>query len=584
MKKYPEIFLLFAIIISLFVQQASAEVNILTPKVYNKILDNLDISKSDLKKYKHAFRLLNKKDFDATDKRIAKIDNPILMGHILAQKYLSPNYISTLAELQEWLELYSDHPQAQRIYNLAVRKGGDNLKIKSYQTFEPINSELKKIPLKYLERLSAADKKFLLSQIKNFRTHLRKGKTLLARNILENAKFKKLAPTPCWDSLAATLAIKYLTDNYDTKAFEWAEKVSKRHNSGVATWVAGLASWRLKQYKTAAIYFSRLGTSKNSDEWLVAAGAYWAARAYQKTGNTLKSEEMLKLAAKEKYTFYGILASYQLGEQFNFEFDKDAYLTDFTTFDYVDEILQSQPLVRALLLLEVKQPHLAEKELLQCYFSLNQPQKESVILLAHQQGLHSVVIELSRSKHIDLPLEIYEKEIYPLPQWSFRKDWQVDKALILALIRQESAFKDNATSNVGARGLMQLMPNTAYHISGDKSIKDEKNRLFDTDYNLELGQRYINYLLEKPFIEGNLFYMLTAYNGGPSNLVKWQKSARFNNDPLLFIEVIPSAETRIYIERVMANYWIYNIRFNQENQTLKQIADGNWPVLNKKKE
>ena len=53
----------------------------------------------------------------------------------------------------------------------------------------------------------------------------------------------------------------------------------------------------------------------------------------------------------------------------------------------------------------------------------------------------------------------------------------VDKALILALIRQESAFKDNATSRAGARGIMQLMPNTAYHISGDKSVKKQKNKL-----------------------------------------------------------------------------------------------------------
>ena len=102
-------------------------------------------------------------------------------------------------------------------------------------------------------------------------------------------------------------ALKYLVDNYDNKALEWGNKASKRHNSGVATWVAGLASWRLKKFKSAASYFERLGSSQNSDEWLVAAGAYWAARAYSKLGNHLKEETMLQLAAKEKYTFYGII-------------------------------------------------------------------------------------------------------------------------------------------------------------------------------------------------------------------------------------------------------------------------------------
>ncbi len=96
---------------------------------------------------------------------------------------------------------------------------------------------------------------------------------------------------------------------------------------------------------------------------------------------------------------------------------------------------------------------------------------------------------------------------------------------------------------------------------------------------IEIGQRYVNYLLNKPFIDGNLFYMMAAYNGGPSNLLRWEKTAKYDNDPLLFIEVIPSAETRIYIERVMANYWIYNVKFNLPNPTLQQVAEGHWPVL-----
>ena len=78
--------------------------------------------------------------------------------------------------------------------------------------------------------------------------------------------------------------------------------------------------------------------------------------------------------------------------------------------------------------------------------------------------------------------------------------------------------------------------------------------------------------------------MLTAYNGGPGNLLKWKNNARFYNDPLLFIEVIPSAETRIYIERVMANYWIYNMRFGNKNHTLEQLAEGKWPTIDIEKE
>lgn len=557
---------------------AYAEVTIVTPKVYQQIMKRLQISSNDVKKYKHIFKAIEQGDFAASDKKIAQLDNQILMGHILAEKYLHRNYKTSQAELKDWLEQYQDHPQADRIYKLALRKGCEELKVPVYASSGE-EAEIKKLSLKYLERLTDSDRKYLVGQAKNYRSYIRQGKTLAARQVLENKRFQKLAPKTYWDDLAATLALKYLVDNYDRKALEWGNLASKRHNSGTATWVAGLASWRLKNYKASASYFARLGSSKNSDEWLKAAGAYWSARAYEKLGNHLKAQEMLKLAAQHKYTFYGILAAYQLGEKIDFAFDKDSYINDFATMDYVNEMMQSPAIVRALVLIKAKQNDLAEKELFAAYDGLSDNQKEAVILIANQQGMHSLVIGISRHKNIEKLTGSYEKEMYPLPKWSEGKDWLVDKALVLALIRQESAFKDNATSRAGARGLMQLMPNTAYHITGDKSLKRHKNKLLNLDFNLELGQRYVSYLLSKPFIEGNLFYMLTAYNGGPGNLVKWQKFARFGKDPLLFIEVIPSAETRIYIERVMANYWIYNMRFDQPNRTLEQLANGQWPVL-----
>ena len=579
MRKYKIFFFVLTILILNMVGVACAEINIITPEIYDMVIDNIDVSNSDLKKYKNIFKALDKGDFKTVDNLVEKLDNQCLLGYVKAEKYLHASYKSTVEELEDWLDEYRDYPQAMRIYKLALKKGAKEVREPVYHSDDDVESRDDKISLKYLERLSPNDRKFLVRQAKSFRTHLRRGKTLAARNILENKRFKNLAPNTYWDSLAAKLSLKYLVDNYDTKALEWSEIASKRHNSGTATWVAGLASWRKKNYKSAASYFARLGSSQNSDVWLKSAGAYWSARAYDKLGNHLKAREMLKLAVTYKYTFYGILAGYQLGEDVDFGFDKDSYINDFEKMDYVNEIIASKQIVRALLLLKIDKKDWAEKELYSVYDGLSDNQKEAVILLANQYGMHSLVINISRQKNIEALKGNYEKEMYPLPKWSDERKWNVDKALILALIRQESAFKDNATSRAGARGIMQLMPNTAYHISGDKSIKKQKNKLLDLDYNLSLGQKYVSYLLSKPFIEGNLFYMLTAYNGGPGNLLKWIKNARFYDDPLLFIEVIPSAETRIYIERVMANYWIYNMRFGNINHTLEQLGEGQWPIL-----
>ncbi|MEQ9349048.1 MAG: lytic transglycosylase domain-containing protein, partial [Alphaproteobacteria bacterium] len=153
------------------------------------------------------------------------------------------------------------------------------------------------------------------------------------------------------------------------------------------------------------------------------------------------------------------------------------------------------------------------------------------------------------------------------------------RALILAFARQESGFNTDARSPAGALGLMQLMPATARYIGRDRSLRgDGLDRLSEPDLNLELGQRYIQYLQANDAVGDNLFMLTAAYNGGPGNLRRWVQAADFRNDPLLFIESIPSRETRIFIERVLANLWIYRQRMGQSNPSLDAIAAGVWPA------
>ena len=126
---------------------------------------------------------------------------------------------------------------------------------------------------------------------------------------------------------------------------------------------------------------------------------------------------------------------------------------------------------------------------------------------------------------------------------------------------------------------MQLMPGTASFVARDRRyIGSKRNSLFDPSTKIALGQRYIDILLMDKVIKGNLFRMVTAWNAGPGNLIKWNRKVKYNNAPLLFIESLPSKETRIFVERVVANYWIYRGRFNQSTNTLGELAAGNWPI------
>ena len=92
--------------------------------------------------------------------------------------------------------------------------------------------------------------------------------------------------------------------------------------------------------------------------------------------------------------------------------------------------------------------------------------------------------------------------------------------------------------------------------------------------NLTLGQRYIEILLADPKIQGDLFLMAAAWNGGPGNLNKWRRNTDDLNDPLFFIESLPSRETRIFLERVLSNLWIYRNRLGQHAPSLDAIAEG----------
>jgi soluble lytic murein transglycosylase len=101
--------------------------------------------------------------------------------------------------------------------------------------------------------------------------------------------------------------------------------------------------------------------------------------------------------------------------------------------------------------------------------------------------------------------------------------------------------------------------------------------LFKPKINLTLGQKYIEILLKSKKINGDLFLMAAAWNGGPGNLNKWRKATEYMNDPLFFIESIPVRETRNFIEHVLSNLWIYRNRLGQKTPSLDAVAAGEWP-------
>ena len=127
--------------------------------------------------------------------------------------------------------------------------------------------------------------------------------------------------------------------------------------------------------------------------------------------------------------------------------------------------------------------------------------------------------------------------------------------------------------------MMQVMPNTAANVAKNNEYKKGCDLLFDKRNNLKIGQNYVDILQQDDEIGKNLFFLAASYNAGPHNVKKWIKRANFDDDPLMFAEMIPWRETRLYVKKVVANYWMYNYLRGKESHSLSQLKKGDWPLM-----
>ena len=373
------------------------------------------------------------------------------------------------------------------------------------------------------------------------------------------------------DTQLSRIANEYYLTNHDDKALALAQIGSRsREFVSQSDWIAGLSAWRLGDCAVAAEHFEHVADSPVAGDWTAAAGGFWAARSFLACRQPGQVTRMLKKAARFDKTFYGILASRQLGVDSNFDWS----VPDFNDADY-REIRGLSSVHRAIALAQVGENTLADQELSTAWAQTRDGQHHSLLGLAARLGLAATQLNIGRIEE-QKRIASLDSSLYPVPYITPDGGYTLDRALLFAMIRQESAFNSWAKSGAGARGLMQLMMGAAGDMSQNRRL--QRIKLDDPRYNMFLGQKYMKTMLGEQFADGNLFKSLTAYNAGPGNMMKWTKSTNFRDDPLLYIESIPARETRIYIERVLSNMWIYRMRMGQEIPTLDAVASGNWPI------
>jgi len=533
------------------------------------------LSRADVELYKEIFALQEDGHWQEAKQRVARLEDTRLIGHVLAQRYLHPTkYRSSFKELRAWLADYADLPQARRIYRLAVRRMPGGVRA-------PKNAIVYGLP-----KIAGISTKFDPETPKRSRSQRRqvaKIKSEISRRVgngwptgalqLLDAPTSRHILTSSEVVASLSLVVRgYYRAAEDGKALAAAALAPAGYSDAepLVHWWAGLAAWRSGDYKLAQTHFTTLAASRTASRWNIAAGAYWAARAYLVDRQPTEVNRWLAIGAGHPYTFYGLLSRRALALDLDYDWTLPAL-----DGGAIGSLTATQQGARAIALLQVGRFKNAEAEL-RGLAGARPDQIPVITALASRTSMPALSYKLARRVARD---DISLAAMYPLPHWQPEGGFSVDRALVFGFIRQESSFNERAKSPAGARGLMQLMPATASFIGRQRSLRgSHKHLLLEPEFNITLGQSYVNYLLaEDNNVRGDLFKLTIAYNAGPGNLSKWLRNVEYNDDPLLFIESIPALETRLFVERVLANFWIYQHRLGQETPALDAVVAGQWP-------
>lgn len=148
---------------------------------------------------------------------------------------------------------------------------------------------------------------------------------------------------------------------------------------------------------------------------------------------------------------------------------------------------------------------------------------------------------------------LYQKKYIEYVE-KYSQEYGLDSLLVYSIIKAESNFNENATSNSNAIGLMQVMLSTAQEIGVKLAIQEiTEEELYNPEVNIQIGITYLKILLEK---YENYNLAIIAYNAGMGNVDKWLEEGIINENGEN-IENIPFPETKNYVKKIKQNYKIY---------------------------
>ncbi len=294
---------------------------------------------------------------------------------------------------------------------------------------------------------------------------------------------------------------------------------------------------------------------------------YWMGRAAAAAGDKAEATNRFQRAAAYPTTFYGQLALSRLGHT------RLGLSRPPVPDAAVQKRFASRELVRAIdHLTAAGQENRAGLFYRHLADTLTDP-AEIGILAAKAEGAgdHQLALQIGKTAAVrGMPVETLAFPVSAIP--AAAKTPNVEKPLVYAIARQESAFNQGAVSRAGALGLLQLMPATARQVAKSIGLPYSKARLTsDPAYNTTLGAAHLGDLVDD--FGGSYVMMIAAYNAGGSRVTDWVKRHGDPRDPRVdvvnWIELIPFTETRNYVQRIIENLQVYRARLGEPALTIE---------------
>ncbi|HUY67976.1 MAG TPA: lytic transglycosylase domain-containing protein, partial [Alphaproteobacteria bacterium] len=373
-----------------------------------------------------------------------------------------------------------------------------------------------------------------------------------------------------WWNERAILAYRLMDDGDYKRAYRLADDNGQIDGPPFmeAEFLSGWLALRfLDRPQAAHTHFAALYANATTPISL-ARGAYWLGRAFEADGDKEDAESYYEKAAAFDTTFYGQLAAVRIEKRPVITIKAPAQPSAAARRAFYG---------REFVLAAERLHGIGQHDRAAAFFRAEIGQANNhgdfVLLteLASKIGRPDLMIAAARAANEhNMPVQA---DGFPLLQCRMPK--QPDPAFTHALIRQESMFNPKAESAAGAIGLMQLMPHTAAAIAREIGLRFHATRLENPSYNIKLGTTFIENQIKS--FDGSYILALAGYNAGPSRVRGWLDQIGDPRDPHVdpidWIEMIPVAETRNYIQRVLEGLQIYRARLHGGHAPLMILKD-----------